>query len=243
MDELNRKKNIPKYLAISDKLQEEIKHKYRSGDRLPSEADLCSRFNANRYVVRQALARLVQLGLIRSSQGIGYFINEKPIDIRYTMTPITQYSEIIRQAGRKPGAELLSQQLLIPSRDVAEALCLSQGQQAYKLEILRYADGVRLTYSVSWLPEYIFPDFSAHTEGFSSLYDIFKTVYGIHPLRMRSTLRAIYPTASEALHLQISPSTPLLQIESMVCDEQNRHVEYTVAKYRGDLCMVSIQFQ
>ena len=36
---------------------------YRVGERLPSERDLVARFDANRGAVREAMAKLVQLGL------------------------------------------------------------------------------------------------------------------------------------------------------------------------------------
>ena len=42
---------------------------YRAGERLPSERDLVARFEANRGAVREAMAKLVQLGLVEVHPG------------------------------------------------------------------------------------------------------------------------------------------------------------------------------
>ena len=55
---------------IADILRNEIlQERYRSGDRMPSERDLASRFDANRGAVREALSQLEQLGIIRIQPG------------------------------------------------------------------------------------------------------------------------------------------------------------------------------
>ena len=55
---------------IADTLRDEVlRHRYRSGDRFPSERDLAARFDASRGAVREALSQLEQLGLIRTQLG------------------------------------------------------------------------------------------------------------------------------------------------------------------------------
>ena len=43
---------------------------WKTGDKLPSEADLCSLLNVSRVSVRSALGRLSALGLVQSKQPI-----------------------------------------------------------------------------------------------------------------------------------------------------------------------------
>lgn len=59
---------------------------------------------------------------------------------------------------------------------------------------------------------------------------------------MHSTFQAVILTAREAFHLDISVGTPLIQIESVVCDQWGQSIELTYARYRGDICRVSIAF-
>ena len=55
---------------IADILRTEIlRQQYRSGERMPSERDLASRFDASRGAVREALSQLEQLGLINIQPG------------------------------------------------------------------------------------------------------------------------------------------------------------------------------
>ncbi|MDF2958765.1 MAG: GntR family transcriptional regulator [Paenibacillus sp.] len=233
----------PRYVEIADILQAEIeKGRYRSGEKFSSESELCKRFRENRYTVRQALDLLVHTGVIRSHQGKGYYVCEKPLDIQYTITPAMRFSHVIRLLGCKPSAKLLDQEKLVPPEAVRKALELEEGEEAFRLEILRYADGIPLTWNVTWMPVKFFPELLDHTEALNSLYTLLEEVYDVQLERIWSTFQATYPTAREARYLQISPNTNLLHIESVMRDGKQRLVEYTSAKYRGDLCRVSIQF-
>lgn len=65
---------MPVHSTISHEIAAELRDdilraQYRSGERLPSERDLASRFEASRGAVREALSQLEQLGLIRILPG------------------------------------------------------------------------------------------------------------------------------------------------------------------------------
>ncbi|TDG00558.1 GntR family transcriptional regulator [Paenibacillus piri] len=241
--ELDLLEATPRYVEIADMLQAELEDgPYRPGEKFPSESELCKRFRENRYTIRQALDLLVHTGVIRSHQGKGYYVCDKPLDIQYTITPAMRFSHVMRLLGCTPGAKLMKQEKLAPPEAVRNGLELDEGEEAFRLEILRYADGIPLTWNVTWLPVAYFPELLDHTAAFDSLYALLEEVYAVQLERIWSTFQAIYPTAREARYLQISPNTNLLHIESVMRDEKRRLVEYTSAKYRGDLCRVSIQF-
>lgn len=234
---------IPKYVAIADVLQSEIEQgNYRMGEKIPSEAQLCRRFNENRYTVRQALYLLVNTGIVRSHQGKGHFVCGRPLHIRYTVAASMRFSEMTKQLGCKPEAKVLSKERIDPPEPVAKALQLGEQEHVYRLEILRYADHIPLAFNVTWLPASRFPDLLQNLEPLHSLYAILENKYRVTPVRWKSSFRAAYPNALEARYLQIPPNQNVLHIVSVMRDERGRLVEYTSAKYRGDLCHVSIQF-
>lgn len=55
--------------------------RYGVGDRLPSEALLCTELGVSRTVVREAMASLRAEGLVRSRQGSGVYVTDGPEDI------------------------------------------------------------------------------------------------------------------------------------------------------------------
>ena len=63
-----------KYQVLADQLREEmVRQEWKAGRRLPTEAELCERFQVSRQTVRRALQRLTEEGVVRSRQGSGTF--------------------------------------------------------------------------------------------------------------------------------------------------------------------------
>lgn len=68
-------KKSPLHGMIYDALRNAIRGgEYRSGDRLPSEAELCKQFDASRITVAKALQRLQQDGIVVRRPGSGSYV-------------------------------------------------------------------------------------------------------------------------------------------------------------------------
>lgn len=71
------KAGIHRYRAIYEALLEEIQTGvYKPGERLPSEAALCERFDASRITVAKAFQSLQQEGLVRRRPGSGTYVEK-----------------------------------------------------------------------------------------------------------------------------------------------------------------------
>jgi len=69
--------NLPKYLAVSEWLKDNIKNQtLKPGEKLISENQLCEKFSISRQTVRQAISVLEKEGLVTRIQGSGTYINE-----------------------------------------------------------------------------------------------------------------------------------------------------------------------
>jgi DNA-binding GntR family transcriptional regulator len=64
----------PLYYRVFCTLERRMRdHRYKQGERLPSEDELCREFGASRITIRQAVGRLVDLGLVTRRRGSGTF--------------------------------------------------------------------------------------------------------------------------------------------------------------------------
>lgn len=86
---------------LGDRLYSQIFERIAAGEfppesRLPSEAALASRFAVSRPVVREALARLRDHGLIYSRQGSGSYVRHRPDEAVLRFAPVGSIADIQR---------------------------------------------------------------------------------------------------------------------------------------------------
>lgn len=79
---LNQNSPIPLYHQLAEQLEFQIRDGvYRPGQAIPSENVLAKTFSLGRPTVRQAMALLVQKGLVQKKRGAGTFVKEPPQQI------------------------------------------------------------------------------------------------------------------------------------------------------------------
>ncbi len=64
--------------TIRDEIRDLIGVEFMPGDKIPSENELCVRFDASRTTIREALRALRSMGILEVRQGIGTFVCENP---------------------------------------------------------------------------------------------------------------------------------------------------------------------
>lgn len=80
--------DIPQYLLIKAQLQARIQSgALKSGDKLPSERELCAIFNTTRITIRESLAQLESSGLIWRADRRGWFVTPERLWLIRPRTP------------------------------------------------------------------------------------------------------------------------------------------------------------
>lgn len=96
-----------------------VKGRYPEGSKLPTEATLAQEFSVSRPVVREALARLRDDGLIQPRQGAGSFVLTRPGTALLRFAPIGSIADIQRCFEFRIAVEPMAARLAASRRDNA----------------------------------------------------------------------------------------------------------------------------
>ena len=223
----------PIWKSIADALRADISGDvYVPGDKLPTEADLATRFDVNRHTVRRALGALGEEGLVHSRQGAGVFVTSVPKD--YRIGKRVRFHQNLRAAGRNPEKRILSCTTRAARPPEREALKLEKDAQVHVYEGLSLADSEPIAMFRSVFPAERFPGLLSHLETGGSVTAALKAV-GIQDYRRESTrLNAKLANATQARHLRIPEGGPVLRTVNVNVDLEGRPIEYGRTWFAGD---------
>lgn len=123
------------YEIVIEQIKEIVKRgELKSGDKLPSERDLCEKLEVSRASVREALKSLQMLGLIESKHGEGNFINEnfensllEPLSIVFLLLgskseDVLELRKIIEPETAAIAAKNITDEQLIELKEIMDEL-------------------------------------------------------------------------------------------------------------------------
>src|SRR6266853_5563995 len=122
----------------------------RPETQLPTEDGLIERFKVSRTTVRKAIQNLVERGLVEVRRGKGTFVTEPRIT--QELTELTGFVEDMQALGRKPTARLLDKCVMAADEVVAHHLALAPGTLVVRLQRVRLADSVAISFDETYLP-------------------------------------------------------------------------------------------
>lgn len=219
--------------AIAETLSAEIAGgHYRPGDKLPTEAELATRFGVNRHTVRQALAHLAQDGTVRARRGAGVFVRAQPMD--YALGRRVRFHQNIGASGRTAARRLTRLETRAADDREAAALHLPAGAAVHVVEGVSLADGQPLAVFRSVLPAERLPGFLDAIAEQQSITAALAACGVADYTRASTRLTAKLASATLALALEIAEAAPVLRSESVNIDAGGRPVEYGRTWFAGD---------
>ncbi len=206
--------------------------RYRTGDRLPTEAQLSAQHGVNRHTVRRALSEMAGQGLVHARRGAGVFVAARPTD--YPIGKRVRYHQSISASGKIPGKKVLSLTTRAADTAEAQALDLKAGDPVHVYDGLSLADGQPIAMFQSVFPAERLPGIlDALTETGSVTRALL--VCGVADytrISTRLTARAASPT--QALHLRLTEGAPVLHSLGINADEEGVPVEYGKTVFAGE---------
>lgn len=228
----------PQYLLIKAQLQARIQSgALKSGDKLPSERELCAIFNTTRVTIRESLAQLESSGAIYRSERRGWFVTPERLWLDPTQN--TNFHKLCLEQGRQPKTKLLEGKVVAVPVEAMTPLQLQPFEQIYLLTRLRYADDRPVCYSENHCLPARVPELLSHDLN-GSLTEVYEQQYDLIYTSMHLSF---YPTAmppQAASALGVAVGRPALLLQRLNYDQHGRILDYDVEYWRHDSLRIEV---
>ncbi len=228
----------PKHSQLRETLRKQIES-LPPDELMPSEHDLCAQYSVSRITVRKALADLIHEGLLYTVQGKGTFVAARKFRIEWAQEMAGFHADMARR-GLQVKVRVLEQAIVPADQRVAEELNLQPGDPVVKIVRLRFVDDQPFDIAANYTPWAVFPGLEKEDLARGSIYALIRTRYNVqidHGVRL---VEAVACPPDDARRLNVKSGAPLLLIHNTMCDADDRPVEYSIIKRRGDRAQIEI---
>ena len=220
---------LPLYQQLAELLKEEIHAgRYKQGQKLPTELELCKLYHVSRNTVRGALQQLENENLLLRQQGKGTFVSKKKYN--HHIVPARSFTDMCREIGCKPDAKVIKSVIKDPSEADVVFLDL-RAAKIIAIERIRYTDGVPVELEISHFPE-SFSFLLDEDLNHCSMLELLREKYGIWFTKSRISLEVTFASYEMSHYLSVQKDYPLLLINSELSDQNGmpscRCVQYVV---------------
>lgn len=205
-----------RYQAIAEDLRTRVQAgELAPGGLLPSEAELCSRYDVSRVTVRRALDLLRDEGLVDSRQGFGWFVAVNPL--RQQLARLGTIEGQLAESGVTPERRVLDFAFVAAPPRVQAVLGTQQVLQVGRLNL---ADGQPFARVTVWCPAELGAELSRADVERSPFYELLGVALG----GATQTIGAAAASAPDAKLLGIPVGSPVLHCERVTTDANGRPV-------------------
>ncbi|MFC0302104.1 GntR family transcriptional regulator [Virgibacillus soli] len=226
-------KNQSLHAFIKEELFDRIKtNKYKKGDQIPTELELCKDFNVSRTTVRTALNQLTLEGYLIRKQGKGTYVADPKLKQTLSHT-IKRYGDQVAVQGKKAKIKLVALTVVPADEHLAESLQVEIDAPIQRIERVRQANGDPTQYEVAYIPWNIAPGITQeHAE--TSLYASFQEDFNIQVAKTIENIEITLVDQRISNHLKCEEGLPCFYIETVTKDDKGRRIEFSRAYFRGD---------
>jgi len=231
---IDKSSPIPLYFQLAEEMKNKIKNgNWQIRNLIPSEAELCKKYEVSRGTVRQAIFELVKDGLLYRKQGHGTFVAKTgavwPVSSFYCFGKETEKNNI------KPTLEIIKKSIIFPEESVRKAMNLTEETKIYKIVCLVLINHTSIALETSYLLGEFFPKLDQRNLAVIALYEILIKKYNLKITRVREAFEPILSNRIDSEKLKI-PLNSLSLLVKRTAWTGNIIFEYRTTIIKGDKC-------
>lgn len=222
----------PRYVRIAEELARQIESgRYKVGDLLPSEAEICEGYGVSHHTARSAVAILQRMRLVRSEQGRGSRVTSNTTRGRFVhrLDTIPELGALADEARIT-----VIKRELIEATDAKE-VTLPNIERWYRIEVVRYLNkSDPLMWKEVFLPDRFERAVKAIGKSHAPIYRLVEEYYGEGPERVDQEISATLIQGGIAKRLGVPEGSPGLVIDRRYFGINDRVIQVARGVYRAD---------
>lgn len=225
--------HVPLYRQIKEALRSGILDgRYPPHSRMPSESELQGMFEVSRITIRQALGDLQKEGLIFKVHGKGSFVSQ-PKAVQ-NITSLQGFAEAMSGEGHEVVNRVVSFNFVPADAEVAARLKLDEGTTVAEIQRVRLLNREPTSYEVTFLPEALGRKLVRADLAARDIFLILENDCGIALGSADLGIAAVPARAPVTRALEIKRDAPVLRVERLTHDSDNRPVDFEYLYFKGD---------
>lgn len=223
--------SVPRYKKLADILQAEIESGvYLIGARMPTELELCTRFNVSRFTVRAALRRMIDNGMILRRQGSGTTVVSKSPKTMF-IQKLNSIDELL-QYSIDTQLKVKSASPIALDAKLAKIIGGKVRESWHKIEAIRYLDEKS---PICWTDIFVRPEHRELVdrigEDTTPVFMVIQKEFNIIAEEVTMALFAGSMTEKKAWAMGVKPGSPTLVIVRCYKDKAGRVFEVSISEH------------
>ncbi|MBU8819097.1 GntR family transcriptional regulator [Mycolicibacterium goodii] len=224
-----------RYLQVARTLRKEIVDGvYPVGSQLPTEHELCERFEVSRYTIREALRRLRDDNLVASRPRAGTMVVPRPTTNSYAQDVMSINDLLAFATGAQFTIE--SNAMVTIDDDIAERTALAVGEQWLAVRGYRKADGdappvCRTEYYINRSFAAVGRLLQRHN---GPIFPLIEDLFGVSIVEVHQQITAVLVGADLADLLNVSPGSAALRMQRTYTTSDGEIAQVTVNTHPSD---------
>ena len=232
-------------ITLSSQIDDIFRKKILSGEwksdqRIPSEVQLAQLYNVSRSTIRTVVLQLVGEGLLYRVPGKGTYVSPPRTAMPFRTLGIREKLDLLLPTAYSIVARA---EYAEPPEQIAKLFSLRPGDRLYCLERVRYRTMTSSLPSI-YQYNYMLPEIAPHLDlsalSTGRLTHQLRDRLGLTPARMHEWLEACGASAAEARELKIPVGAPVLVMDELSYDENDR--PYTFNRFTFPANQIRLSF-
>ena len=244
IDSINLDKNIPipLYYQLKKQILAFIENaRIKEGEMLPPENDICKTLNVSRPTVRQAFIELANEGYLSRYKGKGTYVSAPKVNDRF-FSKIESFHDEMVEKGYNPHTLVLKHEKVAGPHEAKVRLAVPLDSPLIYLSRVRSIDKTPLVFVETYLPYDEYKDLMNVDFTVNSLYDSLEKLYKKRVNRVKREFIAANARNNDAKLLHIARNKAICLVKTVAYSISSPNpVEFSIARYRGDLNKFSVE--